>query len=501
MRTKTGALKFAAALAAFFLFSACASAESAKATPDAAISSGHWAYQAIDGWARRGLLAGYRAGPFAGPQALTRFEVAALTLRAAEAIGQQYQRQGEMLAQLAAPRPLPAPSEEGTPEEAEIGAIERGPGVYPEDIAMLEKLVAEFRSELADMGTKVNELEALLASTRQRLEKVEEEARRHQISGYLQFRFSDDEAKTSSNFSLRRARLNMAGPISEKVARSKDRHAPRPSAGVAAASGGLASGPKGLAASYKIQFQLDKDSGQRVVMRDAYIDLSAGRSSRLRAGQAKLPIGYELPESSSVRLEPERALIMDRLFPDQRDIGVQWHWQGRADGPALALAVVNGTGMNASDDNDRKDVMASVNVPFSWGSAAFAVYEGRSGSGASAQDKDRLAAGLELGKKKTQLRGEYIVGRDRGEEVEGWYLRVSQQAARSGTVFLKYDVFDENTDRANDLFRRWGLGWAEELDANVRLTLAWETRRLGRDFSEFADFHGEAATVQLQAKF
>ena len=435
----------------------------------------HWAYKAIDGWAQRGLLAGYPAAAFAGPETLSRFEAASLTLRAAEGIGRQYQHQGEMIAELAAPSPTPP---QPTPEparlmaggEAEVKAVERGPGVYPEDIAMLEKLVAEFRTELAALGTKVSELETLLASTRQRLEQVESEARRHQVSGYLQFRFSDDQAKSASTFAVRRARLNVAGPLSPK-------------------------------ASYKVQLQLDKDSGEEVALREAYIDLMTGKDSRLRAGQAKLPIGYELPESSSDRLEPERALMMDRLFPDQRDIGVQWRVQAGADGPAFDLGLVNGSGINTSDTNDRKDLAASAHLPFSWGSAAVAAYDGRTGSGDTAQEKDRLAAGLEIGKKKTRLRGEYIVGRDLGEDVLGWYTRLSQQVGKKNTLYLKYDLFDENRDRSGDLFRRWGLGWVEEIDPRTRLTLAWETRRVGRDFSGFDDFHGDAATVQLQVRF
>ncbi|NIM06087.1 MAG: hypothetical protein GTO55_07285 [Armatimonadetes bacterium] len=431
------------------------------------ITRQHWAYQAIDGWAKRGLVAGYPAAPFAGPEVLTRFEVASLTLRAAEGIGGQYQRRGKRLKELAAPS---GPMVEQTPAEGEIEALERAPGVYPEDIAVLEKLVAEFRTELFALGVRVEELEELLIETRRDLAKLADEARRHRISGYIQFRFTDDEAKAASTFSIRRARLNVAGYISEK-------------------------------ASYKIQVHLDKGAGAEVALRDVYIDYSTSESARLRAGQAKLPIGYELPESSSVRLEPERALVMDRLFPDQRDIGVQWHTQSRAGAPAFNFAVINGSGINASDTNDRKDVMASLHLPFSGGSVALAAYDGRAVAGSVEQEKDRLAGGLELGKKKTRLRGEYVRGRDQDEDVMGWYARLSQQMTESGTLYVKYDEFDENRDRSNDLFQRWGLGWVEQIDPRVRLSLAWETREVGQNFSEYSTHKGDAAVVQLQAKF
>jgi len=444
------------------------------------ITPEHWAYKAIDNWAQRGLIADYPAGPFSGPAKLTRFEAASLILRALEGIGREYERQGVEIAQLAnpsfatekPPTDAEAKTEAAALEKAEAAAktVERGAGISPEDFALLEKMVAEFRTELAEMGTKVDKLETLLASTRQRLEVVESNLRQHQISGYIQFRFTDDKAKANNTFFIRRARLSVGGPISPKV-------------------------------SYKIQLQLEKNNGSQVAIRDAYIDMVTGKESRLRAGQAALPIGYELTEPDPDRLDPERAFMMDRLFPDQRDIGVQWRWQKKATAPGFDLAVVNGNGINTTDENDRKDFIAAINAPLPFGSATLAIYHGRSGVGDDSVAKDRLVAGLDIGKKKTELRGEYISGKDRGEDVRGWYARLSQRMTKCGTPFVKYDTFDENRDRSDDLFSRWTLGWVEQLDKNVRLTLAWEKRSLGRNFSELSDYKGNLAMLQLQVKF
>lgn len=212
-------------------------------------------------------------------------------------------------------------------------------------------------------------------------------------------------------------------------------------------------------------------------------------------------MGYEVLESSSARLEPERAFVMDRLFPDQGDIGLQWHRQSSPSLPAIDIAVVNGTGINASDDNDRKDVIAGLLLPYPSGSFAVAAYEGRTGTGPTAQDKDRLLAGIDIGNRTTRLRGEYVTGRDLGEAIAGWYARVSQKMTASGTFYLKYEEFDEDRGRQGDLFQRWSAGWVEELDPRTRLTLAWETRNVGDAFSEHEDFDGDAAVLQLQAKF
>ena len=478
---------------------------------DNAITHSDWAYQTLDGWAQRGLLAGYPAGPLNCPPALTRFEVASLTLRAIEGIGQEYQRRGTQLAQLATPAsptlppvepsqptpPAPATDEFAplpptpSPSQAEIQAIERAPGVYPEDIAALEKLVAELRSELAGIGVRVDEIQAMLvelgarvnelqtsltdtqktlAETRTRLATVEAEQKRHRISGYLQARFTDDQAQPASTFSIRRARLNVEGPVSPRT-------------------------------SYRIQFELASDSQARSALRDAYIDYLTSKYSRLRVGQAKLPIGYEIPESSSVRLEPERSMVANQLFPDQRDVGLFYHYQERETAAALDAAVVNGTGINTADDSDRKNALVSTHIPLPWGNIAFAGYDGATGPNDDELIKDIFSTGLDLLHRGTWLRGEYFTGRFEGADVLGWYARLSNQFTKHGAMYLKYDTYNENTNAPDQDFRRWSIGWVEELDPRTRLTLHWESRDVDRGFSQFSSFHGDEAIAQLQVRF
>jgi hypothetical protein len=429
----------------------------AGATTQGDISSSHWAYQAIDHLAQQGLLAGYPASPYVGPQDLTRLEAASLVLRGLEGVAAAYQEQGMTIAKLVQPA-APAPRKAAA-------KAEKAPVASPEDLAVLEKLIAEFRTELAGMGVKVGELEETIKATQKRLDKVEAEQRLHQLNGYMQFRFTDDESKSASTFSLRRIRFGMKGVLSPRT-------------------------------SYAICFRRD-DSDKNVDLDDAYLDLSTGKTSRLRAGQAKLPVGYEVLESPSDRYEPETTLAMDRLFPKSRDIGMQWQIQTRAQRPIFNLGVFNGTGINTVDDNDRKDVLASVQVPLKSGSIFLSDYQGRTSSD---QDKDRFVIGLDQGAK-TRLRAEYIAGKDKGEDVMGWYTRLSQQFTKEGTAYAKYEVFDEDRDSSNDLYRALSLGWVQELDPRTRLTLSWEHRNVDKDFSEYSTKHGDRAILQLQVKY
>jgi hypothetical protein len=452
------------------------------ATP-ATISSDNWAYRQLDDWARRGLLAGYPAAPLAAPATLTRFEAAALVLRATEGIGTDIQRQGMAIAQTVTP---PATTDPNTtqvapPSPADIQRVERGPGVYAEDIAALEKLVAEFRTELVGIGARVADLEKLLADTRSRLAAVEAEQLRHQLFGFIQFRFANDNNAPNNTFAVRRAWVGMSGPLSPK-------------------------------SSYFLQLQLAGDydgysvykgrPDSEVALRDAYIDIVTGKNTRLRAGQAVLPIGYDVPEAETARLEPEHVLVMEALFPDQRDIGLQWHMQKKPNLPAYDIAVINGNGINNTDENDRKDIILATLIPARWGSGTLALYDGRQGNDSYGWRKRLYLSGLQVGKGRTQLRGEYVTGRDQGQDVTGWYARVYRKVTPTGTAYARYDTFDTDSDEVTTSFHRIGIGWAEQIDPRIRLTLHWETSDSDeRYFADDYGCNGDAVILQLQAIF
>jgi hypothetical protein len=212
-------------------------------------------------------LSGHPQGPlgeWAG-ESLTRFEAASLTLRAVEGLGKACQEQGQALQQIA----------QATPESGGDAAHGRPTGgVTAEDLAAAQRLVEEFRGELVAMGARVNNLETALKDVQSRLGKVEAEQKQHKIDGYMQLRYRDDNAPDGKReFQVRRVRVNVRGPLSERT-------------------------------SYRVEFQLDakdqydaagtsKGTGSKVQLRTATIDYKLGRG-RFQFGQAILPWGYEL---------------------------------------------------------------------------------------------------------------------------------------------------------------------------------------------------------------
>ncbi|NLI96118.1 MAG: S-layer homology domain-containing protein, partial [Synergistaceae bacterium] len=157
------------------------------ANPFADVPTGHWAYDAVAQLAARGKLVGYPDGSFKGPQAATRYEMAAVVAR--------------MLANI-------------DMEKAS-----------KQDLEMLKKLVVEFKSELDALGVKVDKLDSRVAL-------LEERIGGWKFSGNFRFtaRWSDDgvyvDPDGSSNawgvdqdsdWSVDRFRWNITKYVDDKV--------------------------------------------------------------------------------------------------------------------------------------------------------------------------------------------------------------------------------------------------------------------------------------------
>jgi len=425
---------------------------------------GDWCYDDLNALAQAGLLAGRPKGPMSDwTDRLSRYEAASLTLRAVEGIGRAYQEQGRALEEIAQAQPGAAPSPPA--------------GVTAVDLARVEKLIEEFRAELVTMGARVDDLATALKDVQQRLAKVEADQKKHKLDGYLQLRYSDDNAPAGKQeFMVRRARLNVRGPVSERV-------------------------------SYRIELQMDaKEEGKgptsKTQLRTAYVDYKLDKG-QIRAGQAKIPWGYELLESVPDLWTAERSFFMDRLFPNQRDIGIQWSYRSSKRAPQLDIGIFNGTGINADDNNDRQNVMARVDLPLPNGTVAVSTYVGENGEGTAATDQDRHGLSARLSVGKTQFMGEFVTGRDKGHDVRGWYAQLGRPLAapKPNLLFAKYDTYDEDRDRENDAFKRWSLGYWYELDPATRLTLVHELRKPQSKFSELSKWDGNATYLQLQVEY
>jgi hypothetical protein len=137
----------------------------AVAQPFADVPTNHWAYDAIAELAAKGLVEGYPDGTFKGDRAMTRYEMAMVVAR--------------LLARIESIQ-VPAP------------AAPTGPTVTPTDLASIQRLVNEFRAELAALGVRVTAIEEELNAIKARLDNT-------RITGYYRFRYNDRRGATGAS--------------------------------------------------------------------------------------------------------------------------------------------------------------------------------------------------------------------------------------------------------------------------------------------------------------
>ena len=156
--------KVALAIAASLVLAVVAPAFS---QPFADVPTDHWAFDAIAELAAKGIVEGYPDGTFKGDRAMTRYEMAMVVAR--------------LLARIEAIKiPAPAPPVKVPPPE-----------VSRADITTLQRLINEFRAELAALGVRVTAVEEELAALRDRLDNV-------RVTGDVRFRYNMNGGGTTS---------------------------------------------------------------------------------------------------------------------------------------------------------------------------------------------------------------------------------------------------------------------------------------------------------------
>src|SRR5712692_10331197 len=132
-------------------------ASPAFAQPFADVPTDHWAFDAIAELAAKGIIEGFPDGTFKGDRGVSRYEVAMIVAR--------------ILARIEAIK-IPAPA-----------APAARPEVTRTDVQTIQRLVNEFRAELAALGVRVTAVEEDLAALKQRVSATK-------VTGELDYRYS-----------------------------------------------------------------------------------------------------------------------------------------------------------------------------------------------------------------------------------------------------------------------------------------------------------------------
>ncbi len=257
-----------------------------------------------------------------------------------------------------------------------------------------------------------------------------------QISGFTQLRYIQMEEKGKrSGFDIRRARLDIKGSITPYF-------------------------------SYRLQTEF----ADKPKILDATGEIKLADYFVITAGQFKIPFSMENLASSNKLEMIDRSQVVEALVArgkdvignqNGRDIGIQigGGFLKKNGIPFIEyrLGAFNGSGINIADTaNSAKDIAGRLVLNPIKGLSFGGGYYGGYGKADKAtvdgirQTRDRVGFEASYVRPRFSVKGEYIMGNDKGIDRAGWYLQTGYFIIpQKLQVLAKYDTFDLNTATDN----------------------------------------------------
>lgn len=263
-----------------------------------------------------------------------------------------------------------------------LGSFEKVQDAPAKTEAKLEKSdKAEIAAIREDLALKQNEIKALeehvVVNREERAKNDEKWFNKISMRGYTQLRYNqplsgdrtpgdpelrsvgDGGIKNDSGFSFRRVRLVFSGDVNEYVSLYI-----QPDFASTVSGSGV------------------NDANNFAQLRDAYADLAFDKKHeyRIRAGQSKVPFGWENLQSSQNRLALDRDDALNSAVPSERDLGLFAYWSPEhvqklwkdlskkglktsGDYGIAGIGVYNGQGLNRAETNDDLYAVAHTTYP------------------------------------------------------------------------------------------------------------------------------------------
>ena len=308
------------------------------------------------------------------------------------------------------------------------------------------------------------------------------------MAGYTQVRYQAlEESGKIDGFDIRRARLDVKGTISPYW-------------------------------GYRVQFDL---AGTPKLI-DAYAELKLNDYFNFTIGQAKIPFSLENLTSSNKLELIDRSQAVEALVARGKDVG--GNQNGRDIGIQLGgtilkyndrpvidyrLGVYNGSGINTTDANEKKDFATRLILhPVAGLDISAALYNGsryiaevKTGTVVTTPAKnvtrDRYGFDLSYDLNNFSVRGEYLHGTDELINREGYYAQIGYYFLQKKLQLLaKYDFYDADKSKANNASTWYVLGANVNLNANVRLQANYTFKQ-----EEGTGIDNNYASLQFQIGF
>lgn len=308
------------------------------------------------------------------------------------------------------------------------------------------------------------------------------------IAGYTQVRYQRlEQTGVFDGFDIRRARLDVKGNISPYW-------------------------------SYRVQFDL---AGTPKLI-DAYAELKLNDYFNFTIGQAKIPFSLENLTSSNKLELIDRSQAVEALVARGKDVG--GNQNGRDIGIQVGgtilkikdrpivdyrLGIYNGSGINAVDNNEKKDYAARLIAhPLTGLDISGAIYNGsrfipevKTGTVVTTPSKnvnrDRYGFDLSYDLKNLSLRSEYIQGKDDQIKREGYYIQGGYYFLEKKLQLLaKYDFYDADKTVTKNASTWIVLGANYNFNPNTRLQINYSIKQ-----EEGTSIDNNYASVQFQIGF
>lgn len=404
---------------------------------------------------------------------------------------------------------------------AEIGKVAASGSLTTSDeaVATLKALVDELsklNQEMQGLQQQIDEIKGWIEGQNEALPIMAfdiDQLKRFKNGSYLQFQFQDTQnnagtPRPNDGFAARRARFSHNGVIDARTQYKL-------SGDFAAGSQRTGFELKDLHLIYDIEPSTDRVGIQLI------------------AGQAPVPLGYELERSSSEREFPERSTYNSRLMAGERNrgaylkYGLSQHsyihaglWDSlTVSDPQLTQANVfrnlSGTKMaaHAGVRYQTPNVDAGVSYYTSY-RPGITYATGNPSANVTTDAGQRSFTYLDAAyiiNPQWSVRGELMFGTDRSpafsgsgatlSTVQGFsakrgsQLQVSYNLNYRNTLSARYEFFDPN-DKVDDNVLGYGLAWSYMINPGAKATLAYEIFK-----EQGIDITNNVTTLRLQFKF
>lgn len=365
---------------------------------------------------------------------------------------------------------------------------------------------------------------------------------RFQVRGYAHFRYNrlmesnkdyvcsqcDGSMGKNKGFFMRRARLVFQGDITDRVFVKIE-----PDYSTTALANGSADNTNSPQQNY-------------LSIRDLYFDyaLDEAKEFRIRAGQQKVPFGFENLQSSGNRLAIDRTDAINMAAPNERDTGLSFFYapaamrqmfkdlvsnnlKGTGDYGMVAVSVFNGQTMNRNEQNN--DLMRVVRVTMPWKTQSGQFYEASLQAYENKYDIDstskqnnfydsRQAASFVMYPQPFGFIAEYTVGTNAefnpgqatttNRHLKGGYVQASYQHFIGNHRLHPYVRFQEykggkkldNNAHANTSEVEVGSEWAPNPALELTLAYAKGSRLIQNSTTRLSE-DGQLLRVQAQVNF